>query len=104
MFLKHNIFSRHKLTTSITAGAAAIALVIGGYAIADTASSDSVSGSTNAEVETTLQAGTGGGTTPTFILSNAPGGAAQASAEKTVTLTDHERYVRHHQRLASLTP
>ena len=101
MALKHNIVGRHKLTTSIAAGAAAIALAIGGYAIADTDSSDSVSGSTNAEVETALQGGIGGGHAPTFILSNAPGRAAQPSAEKTVTLTDHEQYIRHHQRLAS---
>jgi hypothetical protein len=33
MPLKHRIFSRRKLTTSITAGVAAIALATGGYAI-----------------------------------------------------------------------
>ena len=39
MTLKHKILSRRKLTTSIAAGAAAIALAIGGYAIADSGSS-----------------------------------------------------------------
>jgi hypothetical protein len=41
------ILSRHKLTTSIAAGAAAIALAGGGYAIADASPSGSASASPN---------------------------------------------------------
>jgi hypothetical protein len=46
--LKHKIFSRHKLTTSIAAGVTAIALATGGYAIADSGASSSASTSANA--------------------------------------------------------
>ncbi|MDP9335885.1 MAG: hypothetical protein M3Q30_21615 [Actinomycetota bacterium] len=46
MNLKHKILSKGKLTTSIAA--AAIALAIGGYAIADASSSNGASGSANA--------------------------------------------------------
>jgi hypothetical protein len=42
---KHNILSRRKLTTSIAAAAATIALAIGGYAIADAGSTNGVSSS-----------------------------------------------------------
>ena len=101
MAVKHNIFSRHKLTSSVAAGAAASALAIGGYAIADTASSNHVSGGANAAAGATLQASSGGGPTPAFTFPNAPARTARANAEQTVTLTDHEQYVRHHQRLAS---
>ncbi len=45
MHLKHKILSKRKLTTSIAA--AAIALAIGGYAIADASSSNGVSSSAN---------------------------------------------------------
>jgi hypothetical protein len=45
MTLKNRIWSRHKLTTSIAAGAAAVAIAIGGYAIADPGSSSSASAS-----------------------------------------------------------
>jgi hypothetical protein len=48
MTLKHNFLSRHKLITSIAAGAAATVLGIGGYALADAGSSNGVSGSANA--------------------------------------------------------
>jgi hypothetical protein len=41
MTLKHTILSRRKLTTSIAAGVATIALATGGYAIADSGSSSS---------------------------------------------------------------
>ena len=47
MTLKHKISSRRKLTTSIAAGVAAVALAIGGYAIADASSSSGGSGSAN---------------------------------------------------------
>jgi hypothetical protein len=50
MTFNHKILSRHKLTTSITAGAAAIALAIGGYAIADSGSSSSASAATVGKV------------------------------------------------------
>jgi hypothetical protein len=48
MTLRHKILSRRKLTTSIAAGAAAIVLAIGGYAIVDASSSNGASGSANA--------------------------------------------------------
>jgi hypothetical protein len=46
MTLKHKILSRRKLTTSIAAGAAAIALATGGYAIANSGSSSSANATT----------------------------------------------------------
>jgi hypothetical protein len=46
MTIKHKILSKGKLTTSIAA--AAIALAIGGYAIADAASSNGASGTAKA--------------------------------------------------------
>jgi hypothetical protein len=46
MALKHRIFSRRKLTTSIAAGTAAVAVAIGGYAIADSGSSSSANAGT----------------------------------------------------------
>jgi hypothetical protein len=52
MTLKHKILSRRKLTTSIAAGAAAIALAIGGYAIADSGSSSSANASSNTNAST----------------------------------------------------
>ena len=48
MTLKHTILSRPKLTMSIAAGATAIVLATGGYAIADASSSNGASGSANA--------------------------------------------------------
>ena len=48
MTLKHKILSRPKLTTSIAAGAAAIVLALGGYAIADANSRNGASASANA--------------------------------------------------------
>jgi hypothetical protein len=48
MSLKHKIVSRRKLTMFIVAGVAAIALAIGGYAIADASSSNGGSSSANA--------------------------------------------------------
>jgi hypothetical protein len=45
MNLKHKILSKRKLTKSIVAGATAIALAIGGYAIVDAISSNGVSNS-----------------------------------------------------------
>jgi hypothetical protein len=50
MALKHKIFSRRKLTTSIAAGAAAVTLAIGGYAIADSGSSSSANAATAGKV------------------------------------------------------
>jgi hypothetical protein len=47
MTLMHKIVSRRKLTMSIAAGVTAIALAIGGYAIADASSSNGTSGSAN---------------------------------------------------------
>jgi hypothetical protein len=48
MTLKHRSFSRRKVTASIAAGVAAIALAIGGgYAVANSGSSNGVSVSTN---------------------------------------------------------
>jgi hypothetical protein len=48
--LKHKILSRRKLTTSIAAGAMAITLAIGGYAIADSGSSSSANAATVGKV------------------------------------------------------
>jgi hypothetical protein len=48
MSLKDKISGRRKLTTAIAGGAAAIALAIGGYAIADANSSNGASASANA--------------------------------------------------------
>jgi hypothetical protein len=50
MALRHKILSRRKLTTSIAAGVAAIALATGGYAIADSGSSSSASAATAGKV------------------------------------------------------
>jgi hypothetical protein len=50
MTLKHKILSGRKLTTSIAAGAAAIALASGGYAIADSGSSSSANAATAGKV------------------------------------------------------
>jgi hypothetical protein len=48
MTLKHKPVSRRTLLTSITAGIAAVALAIGGYAVADASSSSAGSGTANA--------------------------------------------------------
>jgi hypothetical protein len=50
MTLKHKILIRRKLPTSIAAGAAAIALAIGGYAIASSGSSSSANAATMGKV------------------------------------------------------
>jgi hypothetical protein len=50
MTLKPRIFSRRKLTTSIAAGAAAIAVAIGGFAIAESGSSSSANAATAGKV------------------------------------------------------
>jgi hypothetical protein len=50
MTLIHRILSKHKLTTSIAAGAAAIALATGGYTIANSGSSSSASAATVGKV------------------------------------------------------
>jgi hypothetical protein len=50
MTLKHRILSRRKLTTSIAAGTAAIAVAIGGYAIAGSGSSSSANAATVGKV------------------------------------------------------
>jgi hypothetical protein len=50
MALKHKILSRRKLTTSIAAGVAAIALATGGYAIADSGSSSNANAATVGKV------------------------------------------------------
>jgi hypothetical protein len=50
MTLKHGIWSRRKLTTSIAAVTAALAIAIGGYAVADSGSSGSASAATAGKV------------------------------------------------------
>jgi hypothetical protein len=50
MILKHRMFSRRKLTTSIAAGAAAIAVAVGGFAITDPGSSSAASAATAGKV------------------------------------------------------
>ena len=77
MSLKHNILSRHKLTTSIAAGATAIVLATGGYAIAN-ASSTATSPSGTAVSSGSGRLGSGGGG------SNARSGPAAGGASGTV--------------------
>jgi hypothetical protein len=50
MTLRHQILSRRKLATSIAAGAAAIAVATGGYAIADSGSSSTAKAATVGKV------------------------------------------------------
>src|SRR4051795_7431512 len=50
MTLKHRILSRRKLTASIAAGVAAIALATGGYTIANSGSSSSANAATAGKV------------------------------------------------------
>jgi hypothetical protein len=50
MTVKRRILSRRKLTTSIAAGTAAIAVAIGGFAIADSGSSSSANAATAGKV------------------------------------------------------
>jgi hypothetical protein len=50
MTLQSRILSRHKLTTSIATGATVIVLATGGYAIADSGSSNSASAATAGKV------------------------------------------------------
>jgi hypothetical protein len=64
MTLKHKILSRRKLTTSIAAGAAAIALAIGGYAIADSGSSSSANASSSTNASTSANSATLGKVIP----------------------------------------
>ena len=85
-----------RLQQFLIGGAAVVALALGGSAIAGTAAGRSGSPSTTAA----MQGSSGGGPTPALASPNAPGTAAHSNATKTVTLTDHELYVRHHQRLA----
>ena len=49
MTIRHRILSRRKLPTSIAAGAATTALVIGGYGIASSGSSSSANAATGAK-------------------------------------------------------
>ena len=102
MALKHDTLARHKLTTYIAAGAAAGASAIGGYAILDTASSSGVAGGANAARAGTLQGRSARRLTAASTLPDSPGGTARANSEQAITLTDHEQYVKHHERLASL--
>jgi hypothetical protein len=60
MTLKHKPFSRHKLTTSIAAGAAAVA-VGGGYAIADSGSNSTANAVAATSPSTTAAHGAGSG-------------------------------------------
>jgi hypothetical protein len=79
MDLKPTIVSRHKLTTSIAAGVTAVALAVGGYAIAD-ASSRSAAASPSTTAAGSVSAGglgSGGG-------SNARSGPAAGGASGTV--------------------
>jgi hypothetical protein len=50
MTLTNTILSRHKLATSLAAGVAAIAVAIGGFAIADSGSSSGANAATAAKV------------------------------------------------------
>ena len=80
MNLKPTILSRYKLTTSIAAGATAIALVVGGYGIAD-AGSTATAASPSATAASSSSAGglgSGGGG------SNARSGPASGGASGTV--------------------
>jgi len=86
-----------RLKQVVIGSAAVAALALGGSVIAGAATGSSGSPSNTA----TMLGSSGGGPTPALASPNAPGTAAHANAAKTVTLTDHELYVRHHQRLAS---
>ncbi len=50
MALKNRILRRHKITASIAAGAAALGLAVGGYAIADSGSSSTANAATVGKV------------------------------------------------------
>ena len=57
MTLEHKILSRRRLSASIAAGAAAIALAIGGFAIADSGSSTSATAATSGSSATAATMG-----------------------------------------------
>jgi len=80
MDLKPPILSRHKLTTSIAAGVTAIALAVGGYAIAD-ASSTAAAASPST---TAAASGSAGGVGSGGGGSNARSGPAAGGASGTV--------------------
>jgi len=67
----HRLLRRRKLTASIAAGAAAIALGIGGYAIANSGSSNNVSGSANAAKVVPFHPGQPG---PAKVVGQVPAG------------------------------
>jgi hypothetical protein len=60
MTLENKIVSRRKPTTFVAAGAAALAIAIGGYAIGDAISSNGTSGSSNAATVIPFQRGQAG--------------------------------------------
>ena len=96
-----------RLKHFLIGGAVLAALALGGSAVAGAATGSA--GSTSA---TTAPKGSdGGGPAAAFISAGTPGTAARGNVERAVTgrgaakagrLSDHEQYVRHHQRLASL--
>jgi hypothetical protein len=94
---------RKRLKQLAIGGAALVALALGSSAIASAATASTGLSSTTA----TPQA-SGAVPTPRFTPADAPARAAHDNVERTpirdLRGTDHERYVRHHQRLASLPP
>ena len=87
MTFKQRILSRHKLTTSIAAGATAIVLATGGYAIASSGSSSSANPATVGNVlpsATAAGSGSAGGLGSGGGGSNARSGPASGGAAGTV--------------------
>jgi hypothetical protein len=72
MGFEHNILSRRKLTTSIAADAAAIALAIGGYAIAGAGSSNGASAGANAATAATVVPFHRGQPSPSKVVGQVP--------------------------------
>jgi hypothetical protein len=69
MNLEHKIVSRRKLTMLISAGLAAIAVAIGGYAIGNASASNGMSGSANAAKVIPFQSGQPG---PSKVVGQVP--------------------------------
>jgi hypothetical protein len=95
MTVKQRILSRHKLTRSIAAGATAIVLATGGYAIASSGSSSSANPATVGKVvpsATAAGSGSAGGLGSGGGGSNARSGPAAGGASGTVDTVSTSRF------------